>query len=70
MPVHALRLRAAACLLTLALLPTATLHAAGSQNAPAAPSAGFWSPLHAFWAALVQTACDKGISIDPNGCPR
>jgi hypothetical protein len=70
MSAPTLRLRAAACLLVVALLPTAVLQAAGSPNDPAARPAGFWAPLQSFWAALVQMACDKGIIIDPNGCPR
>jgi hypothetical protein len=56
-------------LLVLTLLLPAVLPAAGVPTEPAKPTASFWSPVGDFWKTLVHAACDKGISIDPNGCP-
>jgi hypothetical protein len=63
--------------LTLLLLP-AVLPAAGSHTPKAAPVESFWShPFESLWRYVASAACpvpkttggcDRGSTIDPNGC--
>jgi hypothetical protein len=57
-------------LLVLTLLLPVVLPAAGVPTEPAKPATtSFWSPVEDFWKLLVRASCERGISIDPNGCP-
>jgi hypothetical protein len=60
--------RVLAVLILVLLLP-AVLPAADAPTQSASSAASLWSSLSTLWEAIVRAACERGISIDPNGCP-
>jgi hypothetical protein len=69
LPSSKLAVRRVLALLVLTLLLPAVLPAAGVPTEPAKPATSVWSPVEDLWKLLVRAACERGISIDPNGCP-
>jgi len=70
--------RAMAALAVVLLLAGPAVAGAASQKAPVARGnaisagvAGLWAWIKAAlpFGAVAQLSCDRGLSIDPNGCP-